>query len=175
LSFPLRRISLSSSSALRGIVRVLTSRDVPSNGFGIYPTIKDQPVLAEGEARFRGEAVAAVIGSREAIDALDPGEFPVTWEELPAVMGLDGAMAPGAHLVQPEKPGNLLLDGGVRKGDSAAAWKACAAIAEDTFETRFVSTPTSSPRRDGPGASANGWKFMSARRPRTWIATKSRS
>jgi CO/xanthine dehydrogenase Mo-binding subunit/aerobic-type carbon monoxide dehydrogenase small subunit (CoxS/CutS family) len=122
----------------RGIVRVLTARDVPSNGFGIYPAIKDQPVLAEGEARFRGEAVAAVIGSREAIEALDPGEFPVTWEELPAVMGLDGAMAPGAHLVQPAKPGNLLLDGGVRKGDSAAAWKACAAIAEDTFETRFV-------------------------------------
>jgi xanthine dehydrogenase molybdopterin-binding subunit B len=56
-------------------VRVLTARDVPSNGFGIYPTIKDQPMLADGEARFRGEAVAAVIGSREAIDALDPATF----------------------------------------------------------------------------------------------------
>ena len=40
-----------------GLVRVLTAQDVPSNGFGIYPHIKDQPVLAEGEARFRGEAV----------------------------------------------------------------------------------------------------------------------
>ena len=121
-----------------GVVRVLTARDVPSNGFGIYPTIKDQPVLAESEARFRGEAVAAVIGSRETIDGLDPSKFPVTWEELPAVIGLDDARAPGAHLVQPDKPGNVLLDGGVRKGDTAAAWKACAAVAEDTFETRFV-------------------------------------
>jgi aerobic-type carbon monoxide dehydrogenase small subunit (CoxS/CutS family) len=159
----------------RGVVRVLTARDVPSNGFGIYPTIKDQPVLAEGAARFRGEAVAAVIGSREAIDALDPSDVPVTWEELPALMGLDAAMAPGAHLVQPDKPGNVLLDGGVRKGDPPAAWKACAAIAEDTFETRFVEHAYIEPEADGRGASANGWKSMSARRRRTWIATKSRS
>jgi len=54
-----------------GIDRVLTAADVPSNGFGIYPGIKDQPVLADGEARFRGEAVAAVIGTCEAVEALD--------------------------------------------------------------------------------------------------------
>ena len=121
-----------------GIVRVLTARDVPSNGFGIYPAIKDQPVLAKGEARFRGEAVAAVIGTRAAIDALDPADFPVTWEELPAVLGLDAAMAPGAHRVQSGKPGNVLLDGEVRKGDPQGAWHACAAVAEGSFETKFV-------------------------------------
>ena len=68
-----------------GIVRVLTAKDVPSNGFGIYPNIKDQPVLAEGEARFRGEAVAAVIGTRAAIEALDAADFPVKWQPLPPV------------------------------------------------------------------------------------------
>ena len=40
-----------------GLVRVLTAKDVPSNGFGIYPTVKDQPVLADGEVRFPGEAI----------------------------------------------------------------------------------------------------------------------
>ena len=34
--------------APRGWPRVLTARDVPFNGFGIYPDIKDQPVLADG-------------------------------------------------------------------------------------------------------------------------------
>lgn len=121
-----------------GIARILTARDVPSNGFGIYPGIKDQPVLARGEARFRGEAVAAVIGAREAIEALDPERFPVKWEPLPPVMGLDAAMAPRAHWVQAEKPDNLLLDGSVRKGDPASAWADCVAIAEGTFETGFV-------------------------------------
>jgi len=121
-----------------GVARILTARDVPSNGFGIYPGIKDQPVLARGEARFRGEAVAAVIGTREAVEALDLERFPVKWEPLPPIMGLDAAMAPRAHWVQAEKPDNLLLDGGVRKGDPASAWAECAAIAEGTFETSFV-------------------------------------
>jgi CO/xanthine dehydrogenase Mo-binding subunit/aerobic-type carbon monoxide dehydrogenase small subunit (CoxS/CutS family) len=121
-----------------GIVRILTAADVPSNGFGIYPGIKDQPVLAAGEAHFRGEAVAAVIGTREALERFAPEEFPVAWEALPPVLGLDAAMAPGAPLVQAGKPGNLLLDGGVRKGDPGAVFARCAALAEGTFETCFV-------------------------------------
>ncbi len=121
-----------------GIERVLTAKDVPSNGFGIYPHIKDQPVLAEGEARFRGEAVAVVIGSRKAIEALDETSFPVTWEPLEAILGLDAAMREDAARVQEAKPGNLLLDGGVRKGDPALAFSRCAALAEATFTTAFV-------------------------------------
>ena len=125
-------------AATAGLVRVLTAVDVPSNGFGIYPDIKDQPVLAEDVARFRGEAVAAVIGTRAAIEALDESAFPVTWEELPPVLGLDAAMSAAAPRIQADKPCNLLLDGGVKKGDAAAAWAACAAIAETVVETAFV-------------------------------------
>jgi CO/xanthine dehydrogenase Mo-binding subunit len=40
--------------------------------------------------------------------------------------------------VQSDKPGNLLLDGGVRKGEPGPAWSACAAVAEGSFETKFV-------------------------------------
>jgi CO/xanthine dehydrogenase Mo-binding subunit/aerobic-type carbon monoxide dehydrogenase small subunit (CoxS/CutS family) len=119
-----------------GLLSIFTAKDVPSNGFGIYPHIKDQPVLASGEARFRGEAVAAVLGTKEAIDSLDG--FPVEYQELPPLMGLDAAMTQGATLVQAEKPGNLLLDGQVKKGDVQAALPRCAAVAEATFETSFV-------------------------------------
>jgi CO/xanthine dehydrogenase Mo-binding subunit/aerobic-type carbon monoxide dehydrogenase small subunit (CoxS/CutS family) len=124
--------------AHEGIVRVLTAKDVPSNGFGIYPGIKDQPVLADSEARFRGEAVAAVLGRRSVIEALDEASFPVAWEPLQPVLGLDAAMTEGAPLVQAEKPGNLLLDGGVRRGNVSATFPECAAVAEGTFETTFV-------------------------------------
>jgi aldehyde oxidoreductase len=117
-------------------VRVLTARDVPANGFGIYPHIKDQPVLADGMVRFRGEAVAAVIGARAVVEAL--ADFPVAYEPCEPVMGLDAAMAEGAPLVQDAKPGNLLLDGKVLKGDPHAAFGACAALAEGLFETAFV-------------------------------------
>ncbi|MDX1375617.1 MAG: molybdopterin cofactor-binding domain-containing protein [Burkholderiales bacterium] len=124
--------------ATPGLERVLTAADVPSNGFGIYPHIKDQPVLAEDEARFRGEAVAALVGTREAIEAIDEAAFPIEWEPLAAVLGLDAAMAQDAPEVQAGKSGNLLLDGAVRKGDTEAAFAQCAAVAEGVFETAFV-------------------------------------
>jgi aldehyde oxidoreductase len=117
-------------------VRILTAKDVPSNGFGIYPHIKDQPVLADGVVRFRGEAVAAIVGPREVLERLP--ELPVTYKRLEPVMGLDAAMAEGAAQVQDAKPGNLLLDGKVARGNPADAFAQCAAIAEGTFETAFV-------------------------------------
>jgi CO/xanthine dehydrogenase Mo-binding subunit len=121
-----------------GIARVLSARDVPSNGFGIYPHIKDQPVLADGVVRFRGEAVLALVGTREAVEAVPEAEFPIRYTPLAPVMGLAAAAAPDAPLVQADKPGNILLDGWVRKGDTAGAFANCAAIAEATFETGFV-------------------------------------
>ena len=121
-----------------GIVRVLRARDVPSNGFGIYPHIKDQPVLADGVVRFRGEAVLTLVGSRTAVESAADAELPIRYTPLPPVMGIAAAAAPGAPLVQADKPGNVLLDGGVKKGNAAAAFVRCAAVAEGTFETGFV-------------------------------------
>ena len=126
------------AAAHPGIERVLSARDVPSNGFGIYPHIKDQPVLADGVARFRGEAVLALVGTRAAVEAVADDELPLRYTALPPVMGIAAAAAPNAPLVQADKPDNILLDGWVRKGDAAAAFASCAAIAEATFETGFV-------------------------------------
>ena len=42
---------------------VFTAKDVPGrNCYGVIPKFADQPVFAEQEARYRGEAVAAVVG-----------------------------------------------------------------------------------------------------------------
>jgi CO/xanthine dehydrogenase Mo-binding subunit/aerobic-type carbon monoxide dehydrogenase small subunit (CoxS/CutS family) len=119
-------------------LRVLTAADVPRNGFGIYPHIKDQPVLADGIVRHRGEAVIGLLGEREAIDGIRDGEVPIEWRPLEPVLGLDAAMARRAPLVQREKPGNLLIDGGLRRGDADAAFEDCAAVAEGCFVTSFV-------------------------------------
>jgi len=126
------------TAAHPGLERVLSARDVPSNGFGIYPHIKDQPVLADGVTRFRGEAVLALVGTRAAVESVNEADLPIRFTALPPVMGLAAAAAPGAPLVQADKPGNLLLDGWVRKGDAAAAFASCAALAEAEFDTGFV-------------------------------------
>ena len=50
-------------AASPGIIRVLTAADIPGrNIFGVIPPFADQPVFATGETRFRGEAVAAIVG-----------------------------------------------------------------------------------------------------------------
>jgi aldehyde oxidoreductase len=62
---------------------------------------------------------------------------PIAWTPESPLFGIDAATAPDAPLVQADKPRNLLLDGGVKRGASDA-FAGCTAIAEGTFETAFV-------------------------------------
>ena len=122
-----------------GIHRVLTARDIPGvNCFGVMPRFADQPVFAESEARFRGEAVAAVVGDAEAVEALDPANFPVRWEQLPALRTMDEALAPDAPLVHADREGNILVRGRVVCGDVDKALAQADVVVEDSYETGFV-------------------------------------
>lgn len=122
-----------------GIERIFTAADVPGeNRYGVIPPLADQPVFAVGETRFRGEAVAAVVGRPSAIAALDLKTFPVVWEELPAHVTMDQALAEGAHRVHEGRAGNILVRGYVERGDADSALAEAAVIAEGEFETGFV-------------------------------------
>jgi len=122
-----------------GVVKVMTAQDVPGrNIFGVIPPFADQPVFAEGEARFRGEAVAAVVGERQVIEALDPSAFPVAWEERPAVLSIASALDAAAPQLHERRAGNVLVRGHVEKGNVDSAWMQAAATVEGTFETAFV-------------------------------------
>ena len=122
-----------------GLAAVLTAADVPgSNRFGIYPTGKDQPVLAEGEVRFRGEAVLALVGGSGDLAAIRDDEVPVAWTPLDPVEGLEAALAEGAAAVQADKPDNLLTRGLVRKGDVEAGFAEAEVVAEGSWRTSFV-------------------------------------
>jgi aldehyde oxidoreductase len=138
-SYARARFALGDLAPLRRrLAAVLTAADVPFNGFGIYPDIKDQPVLADGQVRYRGEAVVALVGERAQVLAIRDAEVPIAWTPEAPVFGLDAATTPDAPLVQADKPNNLLLDGGVRRGKTVEALAACAAVAEGLFETAFV-------------------------------------
>jgi aldehyde oxidoreductase len=121
-----------------GLVRIFTAADVPSNGYGIYPDVKDQPVLADGQVRHRGEAVVALVGPRAVVEGIPDDAVPIHYDIETPVIGLDAAMREGAPLVQAAKPGNFLVQGRVHRGDPAGAFANCAAIAEGTFTTRYV-------------------------------------
>ena len=122
-----------------GIVRVFTATDVPGrNCFGVIASFADQPVFASGETRFRGEAVAAIVGEPEVIASLDLTHFPITWEMLPPLLTIDEALADEAPLIHPGRAQNILVGGRVVRGDVDDALAAADLVAEGAFETGFV-------------------------------------
>ena len=140
---PHARFSIGDCTALHarypGLARVLTAADVPGvNGFGIYPDIKDQPVLAPGIARYRGEAVAALVGDDTTLDRITDDELPIHWEPLAHLDDPRDALAPGAAAVQPAYPDNVLARGRVHNGRVPAAGEDGLVEASGEFETPFI-------------------------------------
>jgi aldehyde oxidoreductase len=122
-----------------GVAAVLTAKDVPGeNRYGVIPKFADQPVLADSEARFRGEAVAAVVGDADAIEKLDLAQFPVSWEELAPLMTIDDALAPDAPLLHQEREQNILVQGRVVCGEVEKALAAADVTVEAEYETGFI-------------------------------------
>src|SRR5512142_1555347 len=106
-----------------GVVAVLTGADLAAEKIGNIPTgwlihSKDgspmveppHPALAQGEARYAGDAVAMVIAetrdqAREAANLLD-----VEYEQLPAVADVRKAVEPGAPQVWEQGKGTVCFD-----------------------------------------------------------------
>ncbi|HQY42949.1 MAG TPA: molybdopterin-dependent oxidoreductase [Paracoccaceae bacterium] len=124
-------------AATPGVAAIFTAADIPGrNAFGVIPAFADQPALAEGATRFRGEAVALVAFED---DGSDPGlaGFPIQWQEMPALTDPVAAME-AADLLHATRPGNQLTQGFVRRGDASAALAGAAHVAEAEIETAFV-------------------------------------
>ncbi|MCF6232538.1 MAG: molybdopterin-dependent oxidoreductase [Rhodobacteraceae bacterium] len=122
-----------------GIKATLTAADVPGdNCFGAIPAFVDQPVFAEHETRFRGEAVAAVIGTPEAMRAFDPESFPVDWHQLASVAEVDAAMANDAPQLHTGRDGNEMCKGFVLCGNVDQALEQADIFVEGHFTTGFV-------------------------------------
>ncbi len=122
-----------------GLVLVLTSKDVPGiDCYGVIPRYADQPVFAHTEARFRGEAVAAVVGQTDALEALDLSEFPVRWEELPALKTIDEALAAAAPRIHAHREDNVLVRGRVVRGDVEKSLADADVVVQGEYETGFV-------------------------------------
>ena len=105
-------IDASAAKASPGVIAVLTGADLAADGVGDFPIMQGlaradgKPMtsppyypLAVDAARFVGQAVAAVVAQtrRQAEDAVE--QVAVEYEELPAVTGIEAAMAAGAPQV----------------------------------------------------------------------------
>ncbi|MDQ7080408.1 MAG: xanthine dehydrogenase family protein molybdopterin-binding subunit, partial [Paracoccaceae bacterium] len=122
-----------------GVELVLTAADIPGeNRFGTIPAFADQPALAEGHVRFRGEALALIVGRPDVVVSLDMTDFPVAWRELPHVLDMDAATAPDAPQLHQGRAGNVMTTGQLSCGNVDAALLSAAHVAEAEIETSFV-------------------------------------
>jgi CO/xanthine dehydrogenase Mo-binding subunit/aerobic-type carbon monoxide dehydrogenase small subunit (CoxS/CutS family) len=121
----------------QGLTAWFDASDIPGkNCFGVIPPLADQPVFAEGVARYRGEAVACIVGEPATVRALREADFPVTWDVRAQLMtpeeALDGA------LLHPNRAGNVLVTGLVQRGDAEAALAGAAHVATVETSTPFI-------------------------------------
>ncbi|HUH88579.1 MAG TPA: xanthine dehydrogenase family protein molybdopterin-binding subunit [Pusillimonas sp.] len=127
-------IDTSAALALPGVKAVLTGNDAPATPWGGGPA-KERYILAKGVVRFAGEEVAAVAAVTEDIarDALDL--IRVEYEELPALLTPDQALAPGAPTVHPGREDNIAHEIKFHRGDVDAAMASAHYVYEATYST----------------------------------------
>ena len=121
-----------------GVVDVITAADVPVNSFGIFPNVKDQPVLAERHVRVLGEAVLCIVGDQVAVQGIPESAMPIAWDPLPARVEMADALAVPDGPIHLANPDNVLIRGRVVKGDIEQACADAAHVAEGMFTTSYV-------------------------------------
>lgn len=122
-----------------GIACVITAADIRGeNRYGVIPPLADQPALAEQTVRYRGEAVALVVGAPEVVEPLDLESFPITWTPHPHALTEAEGAATDAPQLHADRPGNTLIRGRVACGAPDAALAAAPHVVSGRFETSYV-------------------------------------
>lgn len=105
-----------------------------------------QAILAEGEVRFVGEAVAAVIAAseEEAEDVADAVELQIA-EAAPVIDARD-ALKPGARQLHACAPGNVILQGRIITPTFEQIWKSAHKIVSVTARSRRQNATPMEPR-----------------------------
>lgn len=122
-----------------GLVCVLRAEDVPgTNCHGVIPPFEDQPVFAEVVARFKGEAVAAVVGESHAMSTDALARFPVTWTEKTPHLNTADALQVNATELHTNRVGNVMCCGHVEKGDVNTGFAQGSVSVEGIYKTDFI-------------------------------------
>lgn len=154
-------INTEAAQAVPGVVAVLTADDLPTKDRVMNS--RHSAVLAKDKVLFRGQPVVIVVAETEeaAQDGADAVE--IEYEPLPAVVDIETAIAPGAHVIWPNGlpkegvdmtaahgeaaqseeahdrgPSNIHAENHFSRGDVDAAFAASDVVIERTYTTPIV-------------------------------------
>lgn len=152
----IRAIDTAAALAVPGVVAVVTGRELADAGVGTLAgprgvtraggapaSAPPARVLALDTVRYVGEPVAAVVAETKAAAQAARDAIEVDYEDLPAVVDAQAAVAPGAPVVWAEAPDNVAAE--IRHGDAAAVDAAFARAAKvvqlDLVNQRLAAAP----------------------------------
>ena len=127
------------AEALPGVVAVITSKDFtdisPYMGRGKN---KDHPIIAVDRVIFAGQPVAAVAAVDRATAEEALAAIAVEYQELPAVIDVEDALAAGAPRIHEFAEKNICFQTELIKGDVETGFAEADEILEDTFEFPMI-------------------------------------
>jgi CO/xanthine dehydrogenase Mo-binding subunit len=141
----IKRLDTSKAEQLPGVRAIVTHQDVPKNVYGHLEGLgvpADEPLLAEGEVRYRGQPIAAVAADTEAIALAAVAAIEIEYEERPALFDLRKAFDPDAPKIHQWGP--VFSHYGpynhrrVRKGDIDWAFDQADAIVEGVYRPQAI-------------------------------------
>ncbi len=139
----IKKLDTSAAEKMPGIIRVLTSNDIPGeNIFGVI--LEDQQVFCTDVVRYVGDTLALVIGEQEEQVDAALAAIEVEIEPLPVVATIEDALKPDAPVLHPRqkegfpKTPNVLKHYHVSKGDIQQGFEQSDFIYEQTYHVPFV-------------------------------------
>jgi carbon-monoxide dehydrogenase large subunit len=142
-------IDVAAAKAMPGVEAIYTGADLVADDVGTLPTLPifkrpdgsaatfpPRRLLAHEVVRFAGEAVAAIVATSRAAAQLAAEAIDISYDVLPAVVDPVEAMKPGAAVVWPDAPDNIVA--ATSYGDPAKV-EAAFAAAKHTVSLDIVS------------------------------------
>ena len=127
------------AEALPGVIAVITSKDFsdvsPYMGRGKN---RDHPIIAVDRVIFAGQPVAAVAAVDRATAEEALAMIAVQYQELPALIDVEDALATGAPRIHEFAEKNICFETELVKGDVESGFAEADEIFEDTFEFPMI-------------------------------------
>lgn len=135
----IKNINIDEASKIKGVIRIVTSKDIPGDKYtGLI--LKDWPLMiSEGETtRYIGDVLAGVIAETEEIARKAVQKIKIEYEELQPVCDPYEALKKDSPKVHPDKE-NLLENCIVKRGGNINdAFSESDFIAEGIYETQRI-------------------------------------
>jgi CO/xanthine dehydrogenase Mo-binding subunit len=138
-------LDTSKAEAMSGVRAVITHADVPKNVYGHLEGLgvpADEPLLAEGDVRYKGQPIACVAAESEAAALAAVESIEIEFEELEPLFDIRKALDPDAPQIH--QWGNVYPHYGpynhrrVRKGDIDWAFDKADAIVRGVYRPQAI-------------------------------------